>query len=317
MHRAVPLSSRAVRTLATALIGLSAIAAAMAATAATFDLSPEQRGRPRGAADAAVERAVPASFKFAEPGTLTIGIAPSLPPISSYATDARTVIGFDADVGQLVSDSLGRKLKIIALAWADWPLALESGKVDAVISNVTVTEERKQKFDFSTYRKDQVGFYVRNDSKIQAIREPKDVAGLRIVTDAGANQEKILLAWDRENVAHGLKPVQIQYYDDQAMRIVAVQSGRADAVFSVNSVLAYQSAQQGKTRLVGAISGGWPRTADIAIATRRGSGLAEPLTVALNDLIKSGRYQQVLDRWNLASEAIDQSRTNPPGLPKS
>ena len=30
MHRAVPLSSRAVRTLATALIGLSAIAAAMA-----------------------------------------------------------------------------------------------------------------------------------------------------------------------------------------------------------------------------------------------------------------------------------------------
>ncbi|MEK7893275.1 transporter substrate-binding domain-containing protein, partial [Burkholderia contaminans] len=131
------------------------------------------------------------------------------------------------------------------------------------------------------------------------------------------NQEKILLAWDRENVAHGLKPVQIQYYDDQAMRIVAVQSGRADAVFSVNSVLAYQSAQQGKTRLVGAISGGWPRTADIAIATRRGSGLADPLTVALNGLIKNGRYQQVLDRWNLASEAIDQSRTNPPGLPKS
>ena len=79
-------------------------------------------------ADAAVERAVPASFKFAEPGTLTIGVAPSLPPISSYATDARTVIGFDADVGQLVSDSLGRKLKIVALAWADWPLALESEK---------------------------------------------------------------------------------------------------------------------------------------------------------------------------------------------
>lgn len=190
MQRAVPFSSRAARTLATALIGLTAFAAAAVAAAATFDLSPEQRGRPRGVADAAVERAVPASFKFAEPGTLTIGIAPSLPPISSYATDARTVIGFDADVGQLVSDSLGRKLKIVALAWADWPLALESGKVDAVISNVTVTEERKQKFDFSTYRKDQVGFYVRNDSKIQAIREPKDVAGLRIVTDAGTNQER-------------------------------------------------------------------------------------------------------------------------------
>ncbi|MGS0891265.1 ABC transporter substrate-binding protein [Burkholderia stagnalis] len=312
MPRAVPFSSRASRTLAAALIGLTAFAA----SAATFDLSPEQRGRPRGAADPAVERAVPASFRFADPGTLTIGIAPSLPPISSYATDTRTVIGFDADVGQLVSDSLGRKLKIVALAWDDWPLSLESGKVDAVISNVTVTEERKQKFDFSSYRRDLLGFYVRNDSKIQAIREPKDVAGLRVVTDAGTNQEKILLAWDRENVAHGLKPVQVQYYDDQAMRIVAVQSGRADVVFSVNSVLAYQSARQGKTRLVGSVSGGWPRTADIAIATRKGSGLAEPLTAAINDLIGSGLYRQILDRWNLASEAIDQSRTNPPGLPK-
>ncbi|TCW75348.1 ABC transporter substrate-binding protein [Burkholderia sp. SRS-46] len=313
MQRAAPFVSHALRALSAALIGLTAFAA----TAATFDLSPEQRGRPRAATDPAVVAAVPAAFKFAEPDTLTIGIAPSLPPISSYATDARTVIGFDADVGQLAADSLGRKLKIVALAWADWPLALASGKVDAVISNVTVTEERKQKFDFSSYRRDLVGFYVRNDSKITAIREPKDVAGLRIVTDAGTNQEKILLEWDRQNVAQGLKPVAVQYYDDQAMRIVAVQSGRADAVLSVNSVLAYQSAQQGKTRLVGAISGGWPRTADIAIATRKGSGLAEPLTIALNGLIHNGRYRQTLDRWNLGAEAIDQSRTNPPGLPKT
>ncbi|KVH78916.1 ABC transporter substrate-binding protein [Burkholderia ubonensis] len=313
MQRAAPFASHVIRTLAAALLGLSAFAAA----AATFDLSPEQRGRPRGAADPAAEHALPAGFRFAAPDTLTIGIAPSLPPISSYATDARTVVGFDADLSQLVADSLGRKLKIVALAWADWPLALASGKVDAVISNVTVTEERKQKFDFSSYRKDQVGFYVRNDSRITSIREPKDVAGLRVVTDAGTNQEKILLAWDRENVAHGLKPVAVQYYDDQAMRLVAVQSGRADAMFSVNSVLAYQSAQQGKTRLVGAISGGWPRTADIAVATRKGSGLAEPVTIALNGLIRNGLYQRILERWSLGSEAIDQARTNPPGLPKS
>ena len=58
-------------------------------------------------------------------------------------------------------------------------------------------------------------------------------------------------------------------------------------------------------------------TADIAIATRRGSGLADPLTVALNGLIRSGSYRQVLERWSLGAEAIDQSRTNPPGLPKS
>ncbi len=61
-----------------------------------------------------------------------------------------------------------------------------------MISNVTVTEERKAKFDFSTYRQDQIGFYVRTDSLIRQIAESKDIAGLRIITDAGTNQEKIL-----------------------------------------------------------------------------------------------------------------------------
>jgi len=114
-----------------------------------------------------------------------------------------------------------------------------------------------------------------------------------------------------------LKPLTVQYYDDDAVRTVALQAGRADAIFSVNAVLAWQSAVQGKTRLVGTVSGGWPRTAEVAITTRKGSGLAVPLTQVLNDLIQSGKYGQVLTRWNLQSEGIAHSATNPPGLPKT
>jgi polar amino acid transport system substrate-binding protein len=292
-------------------------AAGLAFAATSFDLSPEQHGRVRASADPAIIKAIPANFNFVDKDALTIGIVPALPPISTYATDAKTVVGFDVDLSQVVADSLGRKLKLVVLAWPDWPLALQSGKVDAVVSNVTVTEERKAKFDFSTYRRDEVGFYVRKDSPIKSIREPKDVAGLRIITDAGTNQEKVLLEWDKENVAHGLKPVSVQYYDDDAVRTLALQSGRADAIFSVNAVLAWQAATQGKTRLVGTVSGGWPRTAEVAITTRKGSGLADPITQVLNDLIRDGKYRQVLDRWSLDSEAIQRAATNPPGLPKT
>ncbi|WP_244196192.1 ABC transporter substrate-binding protein [Paraburkholderia susongensis] len=282
-----------------------------------FDLSPEQHGRARAEQDAAATKAVPANFPFVAKDALTIGIVPAHPPISTYATDAKTVVGFDPDLAQLVADSLGRKLNVVILAWPDWPLALASGKVDAVISNVTVTEERKEKFDFSTYRRDQLGFFVRTDSPIKSIREPKDVAGLRVITDAGTNQEKILLEWDRQNVAHGLKPIEVQYYDDDAVKFVALQSGRADAIFSVNAALLYDAATRGKTRQVGTVSGGWPRTAELAVTTRKGSGLANPLTIALNDLIAKGQYRAVLERWNLGSEAIEKAATNPPGLPKS
>ena len=206
---------------------------------------------------------------------------------------------------------------MVSVAWADWPLGLSSGKFDAVISNVTVTEERKEKFDFSTYRKDELGFYVKSDSEIGEIKSPKDIAGLKVITDAGTNQEKILLEWDRQNVAAGLKAVEVQYYDDDAVKDLAVQSGRADAVFSVNATQAYSAGINGKTKLVGTVSGGWPITAEIAVTTRKRSGLAQPLTDVLNDLIASGAYQKVLETWNLGPEAITEAKTNPQGLPKS
>jgi polar amino acid transport system substrate-binding protein len=302
-------------TIVALAMGITGTATVVAAT--TFNLSPDQHDRVRAIADAAAIKAIPASYAFAEHGELVVGMTVGLPPLGTYATDDKTVVGFDPDLAQVVADGLGRKLKIVVLAWEDWPLALQSGKVDAVVSNVTVTEERKQKFDFSTYRRDVLGFYVANSSSIKAIREPKDVAGLRVITDSGTNQEKILLEWDKENIAHGLKAVQVQYYDDPTVRDVALRSGRADVILSVNSGLAYDAAQKGGIRAVGVISGGWPITADVAITTRKGSGLAASLTLLLNDLIRSGKYTQILDRWNLGSEAIDTAKTNPPGLPKS
>jgi polar amino acid transport system substrate-binding protein len=298
-------------------LAMGAAGIAQAANTGTLNLSADQHDRVRTTPDSAAIKAVPASFPFVSKDELVIGMTVGWPPLDTYASDDKTVVGFDPDLAQLVADGLGRKLKIVILAWEDWPLAVQSGKVDAVLSNVTVTEERKQKFDFSTYRRDVLGFYVSNASPIKAIREPKDVAGLRIITDSGTNQEKILLAWDKENVAHGLKPVQVQYYDDIAVRDVALRSGRADAILSVNSALAYAAAQKKDIRSVGTISGGWPIMADVAITTRKGSGLAAPITLLLNDLIHNGKYTQVLDRWSLGSEAIDQSKTNPPGLPKS
>ena len=57
--------------------------------------------------------------------------------------------------------------------------------------------------------------------------------------------------------------------------------------------------------------------AQIAVATLKGSGLAEAVTAALNHTFEDGTYQQVLERWGLQAEAIEKSETNPPGLPKT
>jgi polar amino acid transport system substrate-binding protein len=52
------------------------------------------------------------------------------------------------------------------------------------------------------------------------------------------------------------------------------------------------------------------------VTTRKGSGLAQAVTTALNAQIDNGHYGELLTRWNLTSEGIKRSETNPPGLPK-
>lgn len=304
----IPMIQR--KTLLAALLALP-----LAAWAQNVDLSPEQPGRPRAQAVADALKLVNKDFRWVKEGVLTVGTTTGRLPFGAYALDNKTPVGNAPDVAQLVADSLGRKLELVSVAWADWPLGLQSGKFDVVISNVTVTEERKEKFDFSTYRNDQLGIYVPANSKIQSIKEPKDIAGLKIIVAAATNQEQILLRWNQQNVAAGLKPVEVQYYDDDVVLYLALQAGRADAYLAPNGIAAY-NARDGKTRLVGAFSGGWPLTAEIGVVSRKGSGLAEAVTTALNTQIANGNYAKSLTRWNLQSEAIAQARTNPPGLPK-
>ncbi|WP_376773727.1 ABC transporter substrate-binding protein [Rhizobium mongolense] len=283
---------------------------------AIFDLSPEQPGRIHVGRDERATAVIPRDFKFVKPGAFTVAVSPGGPPLATYATDAKTVVGADPDIAYAIADSLGLKLELVPVAWIDWPLGLASGKYDAVISNVGVTEQRKEKFDFSTYRQGLHGIYVKSDSKIAAIEEPKDAAGLRIIVGAGTSQERILVEWNKENVAAGLKPLELQYYDDEAASLLALASDRADVIVQPHAQLVYIAARDKNIKSVGTLSAGWPDRSDVAITTRKGSGLASALTIATNGLIVNGTYAKILNRWQLADEALPKSETNPPGLPK-
>jgi polar amino acid transport system substrate-binding protein len=247
-------------------------------------------------------------------GVLRVATTPFSAPLVLYADDNATAIGNETDIAQLIADALGLELELVPTDWSNWPLATQSGEVDATISNVTVTEERKQLFDFSSYRVDELGFLARADSDV-TVDEPADVAGLSIAVGSGTNQEKILLAWDEENQAAGLEPVDVQYFENDGDTILALQSGRLDLSFGPNATAAYKAAVSPQDfQVVGTVNGGWPLTAQIAVATAKRNGLAPAFTAALNGAIADGSYAEVLERWGLTSEAVEESETNPPGL---
>jgi polar amino acid transport system substrate-binding protein len=147
--------------------GAAASANAPAATntatssAKTFNLTPEQDRFPV-TVDQAAAALVPEAIK--KDGKLTVAVSPFAPPLAVYATDNKTPVGNEVDIAVALAQTLGLEAEIVPTAWADWPLGVESGKYEAVLSNVTVTEERKLKFDFASYRDDKLGFYAKSGS---------------------------------------------------------------------------------------------------------------------------------------------------------
>ncbi|MFE5398712.1 ABC transporter substrate-binding protein [Streptomyces sp. NPDC056568] len=241
----------------------------------------------------------------------------SAAPLTFFATDNKTVIGVEPDIASLVADVLGLELHTNTVSWENIFVGLDSAKYDVGFSNITVTEERKEKYDFATYRKDNLGFEAKKGSGLKVGR-PEDVAGRTVAVSSGTNQEKLLIEWSKENEKAGRKPVDIKYYQDDSDTYLALQSGRIDLYLGPNPTAAYHAATTGKTEVVGTYSGaGSTLQGLIAATTKKDSGLVEPLADALDEIIDNGTYAKVLQRWGLSDEAVTESEINPPGLPRT
>ena len=140
----------------------------------------------------------------------------------------------------------------------------------------------------------------------------KDLAGKIIAVGSGTNQEKILVGWNDANVAEGLAPIDIKYFQNSTDYYLALSSGRIDGYFGPNPTAQYHVASAGETKVIGTFSGaGDALQGEIAVLTKKDNGLVKAFADAINHTIENGTYQQVLDRWNLASEAVTDLRGQP------
>lgn len=77
---------------------------------------------------------------------LRVGISESYPPLAFSKDGAPT--GAEADLARAVGKELGMKIVFVPMKFPDLVPALEAGKVDVVMSGLSITEERKAKVQF-------------------------------------------------------------------------------------------------------------------------------------------------------------------------
>lgn len=86
--------------------------------------------------------------RILEEGVLKVGVEGTYPPIT-YHDENNVLTGFDIEVAQAIGEKLGVEVEFVEAEWDSLLLAVDSGRIDTVINAVSVTDERKEKYDFT------------------------------------------------------------------------------------------------------------------------------------------------------------------------
>jgi putative glutamine transport system substrate-binding protein len=128
-------------------------------------------------------------------GVFRVGISTDMKKFSYIQAGASEPEGFEIDLSRLIAkEILGdeKAVRFVPVSPRVMGALLDNGEIDSLIAGITITEERKKTFRFtSPYYVDTMGIMVRKDSGIDAIKAlgGKHV-GVVIATTARASLEE-------------------------------------------------------------------------------------------------------------------------------
>ncbi|WP_286786678.1 MULTISPECIES: cystine ABC transporter substrate-binding protein [Pseudomonas] len=173
-------------------------------------------------------------------GTLVIGLEGTYPPFS-YQDENGKLTGFEVEFAQALAKEMGVQPKIQPGKWDGLLAALDSRRLDVVINQVTISEERKKKYDFSTpYTVSGVQAMTRKNEQ-DTIKKPEDLANKKVGVGLGTNYEQ----WLKENVPQA----DVRTYEDDPTKFQDLRVGRIDAVL-VDRLAAFEMAAKTDNQFV-------------------------------------------------------------------
>ncbi len=204
-----------------------------------------------------------------------------------FENDNGEMVGIDLDLLAAIAEDQGFKYELQVVGFSAAVTALEAGEADGVIAGMSITDERKEKYDFSeAYFDSGVGMAVAADSDIKSY---EDLAGLQVAAKIGT-----------EGCAFA-ESIQEQYgftiaqFEDSATMYQDVLSGTSAACFDDYPVLGYEISRG--TAL--ALPMEMERGSSYGFATLKGENpeLVEMFNAGLANLKASGKYDEILSTY--------------------
>ena len=208
--------------------------------------------------------------------------------------------GIDMDLIKAIAKDQGFTIEITNPGFDAALNAVQSGQADGMIAGMSVTDARKETFDFSE------PYYTAN--AILAVKESstiasyKDLKGKTIGVKNGTASQTFLT---KNQSKYDYK---IKTFADASSMYDSLNSGSVDAVMDDEPVIKYSisQGQKLKTPIKGTPIG------DTAFAVKKGSNpeLIQMFNNGLANIKKNGQYQKILDKYLKKSNSNTSSSDN-------
>ncbi len=160
-------------------------------------------------------------------GKLKIAMEVGYPPFEYYDADGKTPVGFDVELGKAIAEKLGLKAVFIDTPWDGIFNGLDSGKYDLVIAAVTITDDRRAKYEFTKpYIGNSQTLIVTKQSDV-LIRKLDDASGFKIGYQAKSTSDFYIEDFAKNH--EGFDYYQCEY-DKVLDAFDDLKCGRIDAV---------------------------------------------------------------------------------------
>lgn len=220
--------------------------------------------------------------------TLRVGLSADYPPLQ-YKQDG-AVVGVEPDNARAVAKIMGKELAIFEYPFDELIPALEQGRVDVIMSGMSVTAARSQRVMFAEpYLK--VGqMAVMHKDRIGSFAQPWAIyrEGVRVGVEPGTTGAAFA---ERE-----LTEAQISYFADGTEAFAGLRADAID-IYIHDAPTAWQLANSLETDDL--ISTYKPLTEEyLAWAVRKDDGaLVTELNSALRQMRNNGTLQYIINRW--------------------
>lgn len=225
-------------------------------------------------------------------GTLIVGITYNTP--MNYKDDSGELTGFETDFTTAVCEKLGVEPKFQLIEWSKKEMELKSKTIDLVWNGLTVTEDRKKEFLFSTsYLKNKQVTIVKKDNAAK-YPDTKAMAGIKIAVEGGSAGEDIIK--EDENLA-GCTPINCEA---QINALMEVKAGTADACI-VDYTLGRALTQEGSDYADLVVLENIANTdEEYAIGARmEDTETIKKINEVIDELAKDGTLKKIAEKYDL------------------